>query len=92
MKMILASSSPRRKELLQRLDYPFDIILPNVDESLLVPGSNPNQYCISLAEMKANDISLHHPNALVIGADTIVVHDDQILNKPDNSVQPEMVC
>ena len=89
MKMILASSSPRRKELLQRLDYPFDIILPNVDESLLVPGSNPNQYCISLAEMKANDISLHHPNALVIGADTIVVHDEQILNKPDNSVQAE---
>ena len=89
MKMILASSSPRRKKLLQRLGYPFDIILPNVNESILTPGSNPNQYCISLAEMKANDVSLHHPNSLVIGADTIVVHDSQILNKPDNSVQAE---
>ena len=76
MKMILASSSPRRQELLQHLDYPFDIVIPDVDESILASNRNPEQYCISLAEMKANDISQHYPHALVIGADTIVVLED----------------
>ena len=89
MKMILASSSPRRKELLQRLDYPFDIILPDVDESLLALGSNPEKYCITLAEMKTKNISQKYPNALVIGADTIVVLGGQILNKPDDYIQAE---
>ena len=87
MKMILASSSPRRNELLQRLAYPFDIILPNVDESIIAPNSNPEQYCISLAEMKANAISQNYPHALVIGSDTIVMLKDQILNKPYDSTQ-----
>jgi septum formation protein len=89
MKMILASSSPRRKELLQRLDHPFEIILPDVDESLLELGSNPEKYCITLAEMKTKNISQKYPQALVIGADTIVVLGGQILNKPDDRVQAE---
>ena len=89
MKMILASSSPRRKELLQRLDYPFDIILPDVDESILKLGSNPEKYCITLAAMKTKNISQQYPKALVIGADTIVVLEGQILNKPDDRVQAE---
>ena len=89
MKVILASSSPRRQELLQRLDCPFDIILPDVDESILAPETNPEQYCTSLAEMKTKNISQKHPQALVIGADTIVVLGDQILNKPDDRVQAE---
>ena len=89
MKMILASSSPRRKELLQHLDYPFDIIPPNVDESILTPNSSPEQYCIALAEMKAKDISQYYPHALVIGADTIVVLEKRILNKPDDRAQAE---
>ena len=87
MKIILASSSPRRKELLQRLDYPFDIILPDVDESILTLGNNPKKYCITLAEMKTKNISQKYPQALVIGADTIVVLGGQILNKPDDRVQ-----
>ena len=89
MKMILASRSPRRKTLLQRLDYPFDIIHPDVDESILAPDCNPEAYCISLAEMKTNDIARHYPQALVIGADTIVVLEDQILNKPYDCAQAE---
>ena len=87
--MILASSSPRRKKLLQRLGYPFDIILPDVDESILALGSNPEKYCITLAEMKTKNISQKYPQALVIGADTIVVLGGQILNKPDDRVQAE---
>ena len=87
MNLILASSSPRREELIQRLNYPFDIILPDVDESALEPVRNPNNYCISLAEMKASDVSQHYLNSLIIGADTIVVLDDQILEKPVDLTQ-----
>ncbi|MDP6570048.1 MAG: Maf family protein [Candidatus Marinimicrobia bacterium] len=87
MKMILASSSPRRRVLLQRLNYPFDIILPNVDEDSLTPDGNPEEYCSILAEMKANDVGNQFPEALVIGADTIVVLDDHILGKPDDRSQ-----
>ena len=87
MKLILASQSPRRQQILKRINYPFDIILPDVDESILSLDINPKQYCICLAEMKATDISQHYPHALVIGADTIVVLEDKILNKPNNSTQ-----
>ena len=89
MKFILASSSPRRQELLLRLQTPFDIILPNVDESMIAPDGNPETYCTLLAELKANDISQHYPDMLVIGADTIVVLDDLILGKPDDKAQAQ---
>ncbi len=91
MKIILASQSPRREQLLQRLDYPFDIILPDIDESILDLDSDPEEYCTYLAKIKAKDISQHYPNALVIGADTIVVLEDKILNKPDNRNQAEVM-
>jgi len=87
MKFILASSSPRRRDLLLRLQIPFDIIPPDVDESTIVPDGNPEIYSTKLAEIKANDISQHYPNELVIGADTIVVQDDQIFGKPDNKTK-----
>ena len=89
MKFILASSSPRRQDLLLRLQSPFDIILPNVDESMIAPNGSPEKYCTSLAELKANDISQHYPHMLVIGADTIVVLDDLILGKPDDKAQAQ---
>ena len=84
MKFILASSSPRRQDLLQRLQTPFDIILPNVDESKIVSTGNPETYCTALAKLKANDISQHYPDELVIGADTIVVLGEEIMGKPDD--------
>ena len=86
MKFILASSSPRRRELLLRLQTPFDIILPDVDESIIPPDGSPETYCTALAELKANDISQHYPNNLVIGSDTIVVLDNNIMGKPENKV------
>ena len=89
MKFILASSSPRRQELLLRLQTPFDIILPDVDESIIPPYGSPETYCTALAELKANDISQHYPNNLVIGSDTIVVLDDQIMGKPDDKAQAQ---
>ena len=89
MRFILASSSPRRRDLLLRLRAPFDIILPNVDESIIMSDGNPETYCTSLAELKANDVSQHYPDMLVVGADTIVVLDDLILGKPDDKAQAQ---
>ena len=89
MKFILASSSPRRQNLLQRLQTPFDVILPDVDESTIISDGSPGTYCTALAELKANDISQHYPNELVIGADTIVVLGDDILGKPDDKTGAE---
>ena len=84
MKFILASSSPRRRDLFLRLQIPFDIIHPNIDESMTASDIIPETYCTSLAELKANDVSQDFPAKLVIGADTIVVLNDQILEKPND--------
>ena len=89
MKFILASSSPRRRELLLRLQTPFDIILPDVDESIIPPEGSPETYCTALAELKANDISQHYPDNLVIGSDTIVVLDDHIMGKPEDKAMAQ---
>ena len=84
MKFILASSSPRRQSLLQRIQLNFDVIPPNVDESLISYDGSPIGYCSTLANLKANDISEHFKNELVIGADTIVFFDNEVLGKPKN--------
>jgi septum formation protein len=89
MKFILASSSPRRRELLLRLQTPFDIILPDVDESIIPPDGSPETYCTALAELKANDISQHYPNNMVIGSDTIVVLDNNIMGKPQDQAMAQ---
>ena len=89
MKFILASSSPRRRELLLRLQTPFDIILHDVDESIIPPDGSPETYCTALAELKANDISQHYPNNLVIGSDTIVVLDNNIMGKPEDKAMAQ---
>ena len=91
MKFILASSSPRRRELLLRLQTPFDIILPDVDESIIPPDGSPETYCTALAELKANDVSQHYPNNLVIVSDTIVVLDDQIMGKPEDKAMAQNI-
>ena len=65
MKLILAASSPRRKQILERIGFKFEIISPNIDESHLSVKIKPAQYCISLAKMKSMKISQYHPNALV---------------------------
>lgn len=81
MDVILASSSPRRKELLKKIVSDFKIIPSNVDE---IFDENMDVYNISmyLAKLKAMDIAKDYPNSLVIGCDTIVWCDNQILLKP----------
>ena len=80
-RLILASKSPRRSELLEQAGLTFSVIPSDVDESM-VAVSSPDSYVISLAESKALDISQRHPAAWVIGADTIVLIDGKILGKP----------
>ncbi|MDT0582252.1 MULTISPECIES: Maf family protein [Alteromonadaceae] len=82
-RVILASASPRRKELLQHLIPHFDIISADVDETPLADES-PERLVARLAEAKATKVATHHPDKLVIGADTIVTFGDQIFGKPEN--------
>lgn len=79
--IILASASPRRKELLERYNVPFCIIKSDVIENI-EPGLSPKEVVKYLSKIKACDVFDKHPNDFVIGADTIVVIDDLILGKP----------
>lgn len=83
-RIILASTSPRRKELLQSVGIKFEVIAPLSDESLL-HNENPKDYALRLALEKAISVSQNlEGDFLVIGADTVVVVDDEILGKPSN--------
>jgi len=81
MKLILASSSPRRKDLLASFGKPFIIDIPDVDESLL-PGEDPSAHVRRLALDKARTVVTRHDGGLVVAADTIVVLDGLIIGKP----------
>ncbi len=80
-KLILASKSPRRSNLLEQAGLTFSIIPSDFDESS-VTMSDPESYVRTLAKSKATDISKKHPDCWVLGADTIVLIDDRILGKP----------
>lgn len=93
MKYILASQSPRRRELLGKLGISFEIE-PAAGEEVLC-GENPEETVQNLAAAKAREIAAHHekePDTVVIGADTVVVCDGQILGKPkDRQDMEEMI-
>ncbi len=80
-RIVLASGSPRRKELLSGLGYEFQIVAPSVDESPL-PGENPADHVKRLSAAKAFQVASDHSGDLVIGADTIVVLGETLLGKP----------
>ncbi len=81
-KIILASQSPRRKELLARAGISFDIVVADIDEEALPYNGDPSAYACTLSKLKAEVIAKSHPQAWTIGADTIVVVDNIILGKP----------
>jgi len=83
MHIILASSSPFRKELLDRLHLEYDCISPDVDETLL-DNETPDHYVRRLAQLKAQTIADNHPNSVVIGSDQCAVINQNILGKPGN--------
>ena len=87
--IILASSSPRRKELLEISGYEFKVINPSVNENQN-KTETPIEYATRISKEKCLAISKENPNAIVLAADTIVVLGDQIIGKPkdfDDSVR-----
>lgn len=80
MAVILASQSPRRKELMQLLETPFVVRVADVEETL-EPGLSPAQQVAQISRRKAEAVS-HTPQDVVIGADTVVVYGDAVLGKP----------
>lgn len=81
MNIILASASPRRKEILENTKLKFDIIKSDIDEIILEKES-PIQAVMRLAFEKSMDIASKNENDLIIAADTVVVLDENILGKP----------
>jgi septum formation protein len=85
-KLILASASPRRQELLRSVGLKFKTIPAHVNEDY-IKGESPQQHVRRLAQEKAQLIARKYPRAWVLGADTIVVIDGLILGKPKNKTQ-----
>ena len=81
LRVILASQSPRRRQLLELIGVDHAVIPADTDESHMA-GELAEAYAERLARAKAESIAARHPEALVIGADTIVVIDEVILGKP----------
>lgn len=79
--IVLASSSPYRKELLSRILTEFKTESPDIDETPF-PDEEPVEHVARLAEQKALTVSLNHPQSIVIGSDQVCVLDGKILSKP----------
>lgn len=83
-KIVLASGSPRRRELLSDIGLEFDVHPSTMDEPKPEAGEAPAAYAQRMAEMKTKDVATHFADSIVLGADTIVVLDDQIMGKPQD--------
>jgi septum formation protein len=79
--LILASTSPFRKTLLEKFNIPFTTVSPEVDEAALVT-EDAQQLVSRLAEEKAKAVASLHPNALIIGSDQVATIDGKIIGKP----------
>ena len=90
--IILASASPRRKQLLAGAGYKFTSVTPDVDESAFAAEAiNPCEYAKRLALAKAKSVAEKHPDCLVIGADTVVDFNGQIIGKPADAKEAEQI-
>ena len=92
MKIILASKSGVRKAILNKYKIENEVIVSNVDEdevksSLLAEGANPLEISKNLAEIKSIKVSIKNPNRLVLGADSVISLNNQIINKPDSRIE-----
>ena len=87
MKIILASKSGVRKEILEKNNFDCHVVPSNVDEdqvkdSLLAAGANPMLVSKNLAELKSIKVSNKHPNQMVLGADSVISLKNELINKP----------
>jgi len=83
--IVLASASPRRRQLLSLLGIDFTVVPSRVDEPLPEREGDPERLAIALAEAKARAIAPDRPGSLVIGADTLVMVGDRVLGKPQDA-------
>lgn len=79
--LVLASQSPRRKELLEILGIPFSILTPEIDETPEL-GESPDKYVVRVAREKARDVASRLERSVILSADTVVTIDGSILGKP----------
>jgi len=84
MPLILASASPRRRQLLQEAGTTFTVI-PSYTEETLAPGEHPDQYVLRVAREKAQNVVRQYPGDWILGADTIVEIDGHVLGKPKDT-------
>jgi septum formation protein len=84
-RIVLASGSPRRAEIMKSVGWEFIKDVPDIDETEL-PGESPDIYVQRLAQEKAQAVATRHPGEIVLGADTTVVIDGQIIGKPVDMV------
>ena len=90
--LILASASPRRKELMQKWGYDFEVVPAQIDEtSYSCENIEPAEYAKKLAEAKAVDVASKFPQNLTIGADTIVDFNGYIIGKPDSPEEARQI-
>jgi len=81
-RLILASASPRRQQLLRDAGYDFEVDIADVNEDVFPPGMLPAQVALYLAEAKAKAVAQRHVDNVVLAADTIVALGDTMLGKP----------
>ncbi len=86
LSLILASSSPRRRELLKQAGILYSVEPADADESAL-PDETPRSHVKRLALLKARTVAARHKKGLVLGADTVVVVDGEILGKPASKAE-----
>ena len=89
---ILASASPRRKQLLTEAGYRFTVVRPDIDESVFpTMDFEPCEYAKRLALAKAKNIAEKHPDCLVVAADTIAYFEGEIIGKPSDRTDAEKI-
>lgn len=79
-KVILASASPRRKEILGKTCIDFEVQVSDCDEN--IDEKQPDKLVMKLSELKARDVASKNPDAIIIGSDTVVAHKGHIMGKP----------
>ena len=84
--LILASFSPRRRELLRMLEIPFEVIPSHIEENGM-DGETPQEHAARLAQAKAREVGKQFKNRWILGADTIVFIDGEILGKPRDKAE-----
>lgn len=90
--LVLASASPRRRQLMSEAGYEFTVVLPEVNESAFDSDQeNPVEYAKKLALTKAKSVAQKHPDSIVIGADTIVDFQGRIIGKAADAKEAEQI-